>query len=63
MNDLSVPFFKIKEKEQFMSTQETVVIYTPWITRGGKRIYASQYGLKVFRLEIPKNKYRPRKSA
>ena len=35
-----------------------IVIYTPYITRNGKRIYASSYGKKVFRLEIPANKYR-----
>ena len=38
-----------------------VEIFTPWITRGGKRIYASQFGLKVFCLRIPKEKYKPRK--
>jgi hypothetical protein len=37
---------------------DIVVIYTPYITRGGKRIYASAYGLKAFRLEIPRDKYR-----
>ena len=35
-----------------------IVIYTPYITRNGNRIYASSYGKKVFRLEIPANKYR-----
>lgn len=35
-----------------------IVIYTPYITRIGKRIYASSYGKKAFRLEIPANKYR-----
>ena len=35
-----------------------VVIYVKWITRGGRRIYASQYGLRAFRLEIPREKYR-----
>lgn len=37
---------------------EYIIIYTPYITRGGKRIWASQYGLKAFRLVIPKSKYR-----
>jgi len=37
-----------------------VVIYTPYITVKGRRIYASSYGLKVFRLEIPKDKYKAR---
>ena len=40
--------------------EEYIVVYTPYITRDGKRIWASQYGLKVFRLEIPRDKYRPR---
>ena len=35
-----------------------IVIYTPYITRNGKRIYASSFGKKAFRLEIPANKYR-----
>lgn len=29
-----------------------MTIFTPYITRGGKRIFASQYGLKVFALEV-----------
>ena len=38
--------------------EEYIVIYTPYITRNGARIWASQYGLKAFRLVIPRNKYR-----
>lgn len=41
-----------------LNKEEVVIIYTPYITRKGKRIYASSYGLKVFKLEIPKSKYR-----
>lgn len=37
---------------------EYVLIYTPYITRKGVRIWASQYGLKVFCLRIPHEKYR-----
>lgn len=40
------------------SKDDIVVIYVRWITRGGKRIYASSCGLKAFRLEIPRAKYR-----
>ncbi|MEK3735730.1 hypothetical protein NYE47_01020 [Paenibacillus sp. FSL H7-0941] len=29
-----------------------MTIYTPYITRNGQRIYASQYGLKVFAIEV-----------
>lgn len=29
-----------------------MMVYTPYITRNGKRIYASQYGLKVFAFEV-----------
>lgn len=29
-----------------------MTIYTRYITRNGKRIYASQYGLKVFAIEV-----------
>ena len=36
----------------------TILIYTPYITRKGVRIWASQYGLKVFCLRIPREKYR-----
>lgn len=39
--------------------EDVVVIYTPYITlKNGKRIYASSFGLKAFRLEIPRSKYR-----
>ena len=37
---------------------DVVVIYVKYITVRGKRIYASSYGLKAFRLEIPREKYR-----
>ena len=40
-----------------MSKNDIVVIYVKYITRNGKRIYASTYGLKAFRLEIPRSKY------
>lgn len=39
---------------------DMVVIYVKWTTIKGKRVYAWHYGLKAFRLEIPKSKYRPR---
>jgi len=41
-----------------MKKEDTVVIFVKWITRNGKRIYASSLGLKAFRLEIPRSKYR-----
>ncbi len=28
------------------------VVYTKYITRNGKRIYAATYGLKAFRIEV-----------
>jgi len=37
---------------------DIVIIYTKWITVKGKRLYASKYGKKAFRLEIPRTKYR-----
>ena len=40
--------------------EEFIIIYTPYITIKGKRIFASSYGLKTFRLCIPKDKYKPR---
>lgn len=36
--------------------KEYVLVYTPYITRKGVRIWASQYGLKVFCLRIPRRK-------
>lgn len=41
-----------------VSMEEYIVIYTPYITIKGKRIYASRYGLKAFKLCIPKDRYR-----
>ncbi len=35
-----------------------VEIFTPYITRKGVRVWASQYGLKAFCLRIPREKYR-----
>ncbi|MEQ9326793.1 MAG: hypothetical protein RJQ21_05815 [Rhodospirillales bacterium] len=31
-------------------------LFVRWITRGGKRIYASQYGLKAFRIKVKRKK-------
>ena len=42
------------------NSTSTIVIFTKWITKNGKRIYASQYGLKAFKLVIPQNKYKAR---
>lgn len=39
------------------SNEDVVVIYVKYITRNGKRIYASSYGKEAFRLEIPRSKY------
>lgn len=33
-------------------------IYSPYITKNGKRLYASTYGLKVFRFWVDDNKVR-----
>ncbi len=33
--------------------RDGVWIYRPWITRNGKRIYASSYGLKAWRIWVP----------
>jgi len=42
-----------------MSTStDTIVIYRPYITVKGKRIYAWQRGLKAFRIEIPRDKFK-----
>ena len=40
--------------------RDYVLVFTPYITRNGKRIWASQYGLKVFCLRIPREKYKVR---
>lgn len=31
-------------------------IFVTYVTRGGKRIYASQYGKKAFRIKVKKRK-------
>ena len=44
-----------KEKPIKVDNAEVIeYIYTPYITRNGVRIYAKQYGKKVFK--IPKSK-------
>lgn len=40
-----------------MRKKDVEIINVKYITRNGKRIYASTYGLKAFRLEIPRSKY------
>lgn len=45
-------------KKTQVDVEEVVVIFTPYITRNGKRDYASAHGKKAWRLEIPKSKYR-----
>ena len=41
------------------SRKDVVVIYRPYKTlKNGKRIYASSYGKKAFRFEIPADKIR-----
>ena len=40
--------------------EDYIIIYTPFITIKGKRIFAKSYGLKAFRLCIPKERYRKR---
>ncbi len=37
---------------------KNIIIFTPYITIKGRRVYASSYGLRVFRISIPKDKYR-----
>lgn len=34
------------------TTSEPNVIYRPWITVDGKRLYAKNYGKKAFRIEV-----------
>lgn len=38
--------------------EEVVIVFTPFITRGGKRVFKKDGG--YYRLEIPKDKYKPR---
>ena len=60
----SLPYIvrKIQEdpskKEDSSMDNDYVLVYTPYITRKGVRIWASQYGLKAFCLRIPRSKYR-----
>jgi hypothetical protein len=45
-------------EEIVMKKDDVVIIFVKWITVKGKRVYASKYGKKAFRLEIPREKYR-----
>ena len=41
------------------NNKNMIVIYRPFMTlKNGKRIYASSYGKKAFRIEIPVDKFR-----
>ncbi len=35
---------------------EIEYIFTPYVTRKGKRIYASRYGLRAFRIPVKRNR-------
>lgn len=39
-----------------MSGSDHEYIYVKWITRNGKRVYASSYGLQAFRIRVKKRK-------
>lgn len=44
---------------EFVEKEETYMwIYSPYITRKGRRIYASNYGLKVFKFWVDDDKVR-----
>ena len=43
-----------------VNDSKVIEIFTAYITRNGRRIYASNYGLKAFRLLIPVEKYKQR---
>jgi len=37
---------------------ERVEIFTPFVTVKGKKLFASAYGLKVFKILVPRSKLR-----
>lgn len=37
--------------------KDYILVFTPYITRKGVRIWAYQHGLKAFCLKIPREKY------
>lgn len=39
-------------------SDDEMYVYTKYITRNGKRLYAATYGLKAFRLKVRKSKKR-----
>jgi len=48
----------LKMEVTLMEKDSVVVVFTKYITKNGKKIYASWYGLNAFRLEIPVDKYK-----
>lgn len=59
--NIIVMFFggvNLDNEEVILKKDDVVVIFVKWITIKGKRVYASKYGKKAFRLEIPREKYR-----
>lgn len=47
----------MKKDEENIKAQpcDEMVVFTTYITRKGRRIYAWQYGLKAFRFTVPVN--------
>ena len=45
-------------RKEIVPMEDYIIIYTPYITVKGKKLYAKYYGLKAFRISIPKNRYK-----
>jgi hypothetical protein len=45
-------------EDNIMKKDDVIILFVKRLTVKGKRVYASKYGKKVFRLEIPREKYR-----
>lgn len=64
MHNFIVPYPAAEFKRNLLTRRcysmvdDYVEIFTPYITRKGVRVWASQYGLKAFCLRIPREKYR-----
>lgn len=44
-----------------MSQDNSEIIFRPWITRNGKRIYAKQFGLRAFPIRVKPGKPKKKK--
>ena len=48
--------FKGKREGGLLMAKQYKTVFSPYVTKNGKRIWAKNYGLKAFCFKVPKNR-------